>query len=417
VTRSLAEWLAFIEQQHPQPIALGLDRVREVWERMAIGLPHPVITVGGTNGKGSTCAMLESILGASGRRTGLYTSPHLVRYSERVRIAGTEASDDALCLGFNAVEQARDGVPLTYFEFGTLAALHVFSRADLEALILEVGLGGRLDAVNAVDADCAVLTSVGIDHVDYLGPDRESIGREKAGIFRPYRPVVIAEPDPPRSVLGAVGNKLLFGKDFGYQQQESQWTYWGPRGRRPGLAHPALRGQIQLRNASAALCALDALELPLAMQEVRRGLAEVTLAGRFQVLPGRPQVILDVAHNVEAARNLAENLAASGFAPETIAVCGMLRDKDVAGVLRTLAPRITRWHFASLPGARGASAADLAGHLQAATPMEKHDSVKSALASARERAGEGDKIVVFGSFLTVGEAMAWLQNKNKTSKR
>ena len=415
--RSLGEWLAFIEQQHPQPIALGLERVQQVLSRMQLQLPSPVITVGGTNGKGSTCAMLESILGASGRRAGLYTSPHLLRYSERVRIAGAEASEDALCLGFQAVEQARDGVPLTYFEFGTLAALHVFSRADLEALILEVGLGGRLDAVNIVDADCAVLTSVGIDHVDYLGPDRESIGREKAGIFRPYRPAVIAEPDPPRSVLGAVGNKLLFGKDFGFQRQENQWTYWGPRGKRPGLAHPALRGAIQLRNAAAVLCAFDALELPVAMQEVRRGIAEVTLPGRFQVLPGRPQVILDVAHNVEAARNLAENLAASGFAPETIAVCGMLRDKDISGVLRALAPRITRWHFASLPGPRGASAADLAEHLQAAAPVERHDSVTSALAAAQERAGEDDKILVFGSFLTVGEAMAWLQNKNKTSKR
>ena len=415
--RSLGEWLAFIEQQHPQPIALGLERVQQVLSRMQLQLPSPVITVGGTNGKGSTCAMLESILGASGRRAGLYTSPHLLRYSERVRIAGAEASEDALCLGFQAVEQARDGVPLTYFEFGTLAALHVFSRADLEALILEVGLGGRLDAVNIVDADCAVLTSVGIDHVDYLGPDRESIGREKAGIFRPYRPAVIAEPDPPRSVLGAVGNKLLLGKDFGFQRQENQWTYWGPRGKRPGLAHPALRGAIQLRNAAAVLCAFDALELPVAMQEVRRGIAEVTLPGRFQVLPGRPQVILDVAHNVEAARNLAENLAASGFAPETIAVCGMLRDKDISGVLRALAPRITRWHFASLPGPRGASAADLAEHLQAAAPVERHDSVTSALAAAQERAGEDDKILVFGSFLTVGEAMAWLQNKNKTSKR
>jgi len=417
VKRSLGEWLAFIEQQHPQPIALGLERVQQVLSRMQLQLPSPVITVGGTNGKGSTCAMLESILGASGRRAGLYTSPHLLRYSERVRIAGAEASEDALCLGFQAVEQARDGVPLTYFEFGTLAALHVFSRADLEALILEVGLGGRLDAVNIVDADCAVLTSVGIDHVDYLGPDRESIGREKAGIFRPYRPAVIAEPDPPRSVLGAVGNKLLLGKDFGFQRQENQWTYWGPRGKRPGLAHPALRGAIQLRNAAAVLCAFDALELPVAMQEVRRGIAEVTLPGRFQVLPGRPQVILDVAHNVEAARNLAENLAASGFAPETIAVCGMLRDKDISGVLRALAPRITRWHFASLPGPRAASAADLAEHLQAAAPVERHDSVTSALAAAQERAGEDDKILVFGSFLTVGEAMAWLQNKNKTSKR
>jgi dihydrofolate synthase/folylpolyglutamate synthase len=419
VKRTLADWLGFIEQQHPQSIALGLERVRQVWERMQVELPSPVFTVGGTNGKGSTCAMLESILNASGRRTGLYTSPHLVSYNERVRVAGAEASDDALCIGFEAVENAREGVPLTYFEYGTLGALHVFSRADLDALILEVGLGGRLDAVNVVDADCAILTSIDIDHVDYLGPDRESIGREKAGIFRPYRPAVIAEPHPPHSVLGAVGNKLRFGQDFGFEAQQGQWTYWGPRGKRPGLAHPALRGAIQLRNASAVLCALDALELPVAGQEIRRGLAEVTLAGRFQVMPGRPQVILDVAHNVEAAKVLAENLFVSGYAKETIGVCGMLRDKDVAGVLRALAPRVTRWHFASLSGPRAASADDLERALRsldASTPAEKFPAPAAALAAARERAGEDDKIVVFGSFLTVGEAMAWLNN-NKTSKR
>ena len=418
--RSLAEWLAFIERQHAQPIALGLERVIQVRERMKLGLPRPLITVGGTNGKGSTCAMLESILGAAGYRTGLYTSPHLVSYNERVRIAGAQAGDEALCEGFEAVELARGAVSLTYFEFGTLAAFHVFAASSLDAVILEVGLGGRLDAVNAVDADCAILTSVGIDHVDFLGADRESIGREKAGIFRPYRPAVVAEPDPPHSVLGAVGNKLFLGKDFGFERQEGQWAYWGPRGRRAGLAHPALRGAIQLRNAAAVLCALDALELPVAMQEIRKGLAEVTLPGRFQVLPGRPQVILDVAHNVEAARNLAENLAASGFAPETIAVCGMLRDKDLAGVLRTLAPRITRWHLASLAGPRAASAEDLERNLRTVEPRtqaEKFSSPTDALAAALERAEEGDKIVVFGSFLTVGEAMSWLKNNNKTSKR
>jgi dihydrofolate synthase/folylpolyglutamate synthase len=420
VKRSLAEWLAFIERQHAQPISLGLERVIRVRDRMKIDLPRPVITVGGTNGKGSTCAMLESILRAAGYRTGLYTSPHLVSYNERVRIAGAEAGDDALCEGFEAVELARGDVSLTYFEFGTLAALWAFQKSRIEAAILEVGLGGRLDAVNAVDADCAILTSVAIDHVDYLGADRESIGREKAGIFRPYRPAVIAEPDPPHSVRGAVGNKLFLGKDFGFERQEGQWAYWGPRGRRAGLAHPALRGAIQLRNAAAVLCALDALELPVAMQEVRRGLAEVTLAGRFQVLPGRPQVILDVAHNVEAAGNLADNLGASGFAPETIAVCGMLRDKDVAGVLRVLAPRVTRWHLASLPGPRAASAQDLERNLRAVEPRtqaEKFPSPAAALAAALERAEEGDKIVVFGSFLTVGEAMSWLKNNNKTSKR
>jgi dihydrofolate synthase / folylpolyglutamate synthase len=413
--KSLADWLAYIERQHPQAIAMGLDRVREVFTRLGPEIPFPVVTVGGTNGKGSTCAMVESILRVAGHRTGLYTSPHLVRYNERVRIAGAEAEDALLAEGFAAVESARRDVPLTYFEFGTLAALWVFRQQRIEAAILEVGLGGRLDAVNAVDADCAILTSVDIDHVDFLGPDRESIGREKAGIFRAGRPAVIADPAPPRAVLEAPGEKLRFGKDFGYTRHEGQWNYWGPRGQRAGLAHPALRGAIQLRNAAAALCALDTLPLPVAMQDVRRGLAEVTLPARFQVLPGRPQVILDVAHNVEAARTLAENLFVSNYSNETIAVCGMLRDKDIGGVLRELAPRITRWHFASLPGPRGASAEDLEKFLGRSD--EKHASPQGAFVSALGRAGEGDKIVVFGSFITVGEVMAWLKNNNKTSKR
>jgi dihydrofolate synthase/folylpolyglutamate synthase len=412
--KTLADWLAFIERQHPQAIALGLERVEEVFGRMNVRLQCPVVTVGGTNGKGSTCAMLESILRAGGYRTGLYTSPHLVRYNERVRVGGIELEDNPLCEAFAAVEEARRSVPLTYFEFGTLAAFWAFEQEKIEAAVLEVGLGGRLDAVNLIDADCAVLTSVGIDHVEYLGADRESIGREKAGIFRPGRPAVVADPDPPPSVLQAAGNKLFLGKHFGFTAEKTQWTYWGPRGQRAGLAHPALRGRVQLRNAAAALCALDTLELALAMQDVRRGLAEVVLPGRFQALPGRPQVILDVAHNVEAARMLAENLAVSGFAAETIAVCGMLRDKDIAGVLRELAPRVTRWHLASLPGPRGASAEELQQKLE--QPAAKYDSPKGAFAAALERAGEGDKIVVFGSFLTVGEVMAWLKN-NKTSKR
>jgi len=414
--KSLAEWLAFIERQHPKTIALGLERVAEVYRRMNVALAYPVLTVGGTNGKGSCCAMLEAMLHAGGYRTGLYTSPHLLRYNERVRIAGAQASDEALCASFEAVEAARGDIALTYFEYGTLAALWLFARERIEAAVLEVGLGGRLDAVNIVDADCAVLTSVGIDHVDYLGPDRESIGREKAGIFRAGRPAVVAEPVPPRSVLDAPGVHYLLGRDFGYAHEHSQWTYWGPAGKRGGLAHPALRGALQLRNAAAAMCALDCLheKLPLGVQDMRRGLAEVTLPARFQVLPGRPQVILDVAHNVQAAQALADNLGASGFAPETIAVCGMLRDKDIAGVLAALAPRVTHWHLASLSGPRAASANELAEHAQGevqrfATPAE-------AFAAALKRADANDKIVVFGSFLTVAEVMAWLKN-NKTSKR
>ena len=415
--KTLAEWLAYIERQHPKTIALGLERVSRVWKRMALAVQGPVVTVGGTNGKGSTCAMLEAMLRAGGYKTGLYTSPHLVAYNERVRIAGTQASDEALAESFAAVEAARGDVPLTYFEYGTLAALWLFSRLETEVMVLEVGLGGRLDAVNVLDADCAVLTSVGIDHVDYLGPDRESIGREKAGIFRDGRPAVVADPQPPQSVLAAPGRQLLLGRDFGYVDQQTQWAYWGPAGRRAGLAHPALRGAMQLRNASAAMCALDALRerLPLAAQDMRRGLAEVTLPGRFQVVPGRPQVILDVAHNPQAAGVLAENLSSSGFAPETIAVCGMLRDKDIGGVLRAVAPRVTRWHLASLPGPRGASADELSSHLND-FPPEKFASPAEAFAAALGRAGESDKIVVFGSFLTVGEVMGWLNN-NKTSKR
>src|SRR5438477_3238171 len=394
--RTLTEWLAFIERQHPKSIALGLERVAAVWRRMNVALGCPAITVAGTNGKGSVCALLESMLRAGGYRTGLYSSPHLERYNERVRIAGAEASDEALSAAFAAVEAARGEVELTYFEYGTLGARWLSARERIEAAVLEVGLGGRLDAVNIVDADCAVLASVGIDHVDYLGPDRESIGREKAGIFRAGRPAVIAEPQPPRTVLESPGAHYRLGRDFGYVDQQSQWTYWGPSGKRAGLAHPALRGAVQLRNAAAAMCALDCLRerLPLGMQEVRRGLAEVTLPARFQVLPGRPQIVLDVAHNPQAAQVLADNLGASAFAPETIAVCGMLRDKDIAGVLAALAPRITRWHLASLSGPRAASAEQLAQYV---TNAECFGSPAAALQAALGRASEDDKIVVFGS--------------------
>ena len=411
--RSLADWLEYIERQHPQPIALGLERVFEVLEKLQMKISCPVLTVGGTNGKGSTCAMLEAMLASAGYRTGLYTSPHLLRYNERVRIGGREADDGALCDAFAAVERARGSVPLTYFEFGTLAAFTLFASENVEALVLEVGLGGRLDAVNVLDADCAVLTSIGIDHREFLGDTREAIGREKAGIFRAGRPAVIADPLPPDSVLAEIQRvgavPVLIGRDFGYAKQGTQWSYWGPAGKRSGLAHPALRGSVQLRNASAAIAALDSLRerLPIAMKDVRRALAEVSLPGRFQVLPGRPQVVLDVAHNPEAATALVENLGDSGYAPETIAVFGMLKDKDIAGVVRAVAPRITRWHLASLPGARGAESSFLRKVLfeeRIQQPIFEHASVAEALAAARKEAAENDKIVVFGSFLTVAGA-------------
>lgn len=377
-----------------------------------------MVTVTGTNGKGSVCAMLEAMLRAGGYRVGLYTSPHLVRYNERVRLDGGEASDEQLCAAFAEVERARGATPLTYFEFGTLAATWLFARAGLDALVLEVGLGGRLDAVNAIDADCAVLTSIGIDHVEYLGSTRELIGREKAGIFRPGRPAVIADRSPPASVLehaASIGAQaLLIGRDFGYASENGQWRYWGHGGARSGLAHPALRGAVQLRNAAAALCALGTLRdrVPLGMQAVREGLARTTLPGRFQTLPGRPQVILDVAHNPEAARTLAANLGASGYAPQIIAVLGMMRDKDIPAVVHEAAPRITRWHLSSLPGPRGCASGELAATLRVAGvegAVSEYASPVDAFIAARERAQQDDKIVVFGSFVTVGNVMAYLE--------
>src|SRR5581483_6182821 len=298
--KDLSGWLEYIERIHPKTIEMGLERVREVRERLGSDTGAALFVVGGTNGKGSTCAMLEAIALAAGWRVGLYTSPHLLRYNERVRMGGREVEDERLCAAFDSVERARarsgGEVPLTYFEFGTLAAWEIFCAEALDVVILEVGLGGRLDAVNVFDADCAVLTSIGIDHVDYLGPTRESIGAEKAGIFRAGLPAIVADPQPPRSVLDAaarLGADLrLIGRDFGYSAERGQWLFWGREGRRAGLAYPALRGASQLANASAALAALETLRarLPVAAQDVRTGLARVELPGRFQVLPGRPTV-------------------------------------------------------------------------------------------------------------------------------
>ena len=416
--RSLAEWLDYIERIHPKSVQLGLERVAKVRDMLGRSSSAAFFTVAGTNGKGSTCAMLEAILIAAGYRVGLYTSPHLLRYNERVRLDGVPLSDARLCAAFETIERARGEITLTYFEFGTLAAWEIFAVEALDAVILEVGLGGRLDAVNAFETDCALLTSVDLDHTDYLGDTRERIGSEKAGIFRRGKPAVVADPDPPRSVLdhaGAVGADLwLIGRDFGYRKQGQQWMFWGRGVRRGGLAPPALRGDRQLANASAALAALDALRarLPVGMQDIRNGLAHVDLPARFQVLPGRPTVVLDVAHNPQAAAVLAENLAGMGFYPETYAVFGMLRDKDIVGVCRALKNRISAWFAADLSVPRGAGAQVLADALASASaggdvlcfrnPLE-------AYAAARKRANENDRIVVFGSFHTIAEVMQGIE--------
>jgi len=413
--RSLAGWLEYIDGIHPRAIQLGLDRVAKVAERMGRSIPAVLITVAGTNGKGSTCAMLEAILRAGGYRVGLYTSPHLLRYNERVRVNGVAVSDLELCAAFDAVEHARGDITLTYFEFGTLAAWEIFASRPLDVVVLEVGLGGRLDAVNIFDCDCGVLTGVDLDHTDYLGDTREAIGAEKAGIFRSARPAIVADPDPPRSVrrhAEAIGADLrLIGRDFGYRSEGRQWTYWGAGARRAGLAHPSLRGVRQLANASAALAALDSLRarIPVAMQDIRNGLAQIELAARFQVLPGRPTVVLDVAHNPQAANVLAENLGDMGFFPDTYAVFGMLRDKDIPGVCRALRGTVSAWFLADLPVPRGASAAMLADAVKgsgAEGPVLCYESPRGAYAAARKRANENDRIVVFGSFHTVADVAA-----------
>jgi len=412
--RPLAGWLEYIARQHPQPIALGLDRVREVGSRMRIAPTGPVITVGGTNGKGSCCAMLEAILLGAGYRVGCYTSPHLLRYNERVRIGGREAEDDTLCRAFERVESARSDSLLTYFEFGTLAALAAFADARIDVAILEVGLGGRLDAVNGVDADCALVTSIDLDHQEYLGATRAQIAFEKAGIFRSGRPAVCADPDPPPTLpehARAIGAELLVaGRDFGHAADAAQWRYWGPRGERHGLPHPALRGACQLANAAACITVLDSLRerLPVTAQDVRGGLLQAAIPGRFQVLPGRPQVILDVAHNPQAARALAANLAAMPKSERAIAVFSALRDKDIAGVAAAVKGLITHWHVADAEGPRGANARQLAAALARAgvsAPVTQHPDVAEAWRAACNSAAEDDKIIAFGSFLTVAAVM------------
>jgi len=419
---SLAGWLELLETRHRQPIQLGLERVEQVRRQLAADSGALVITVGGTNGKGSVCAMLESVLIAAGFSVGCYTSPHLLNYNERVRLNGQAVDDARLVSAFGRVEQARGEVPLTYFEQGTLAAWQVFCEQPLDVIVLEVGLGGRLDAVNVFDPDCAVVTSIALDHMDYLGDTREKIGFEKAGIFRAGRPAVCGDPQPPESLLAharSLGAELwVSGRDFGFGGDRQQWGYWryespGPAGallRRGGLAYPALRGANQLLNASAVLTVLECLRerIPVSMQAVRQGLMLAELPGRFQVLPGRPAVVLDVAHNPQAAGVLAENLSSMGFHPETHAVLGMLADKDAATVIARLAPRVDRWYLASLEGARGQTAETLLGQLRAAGVQAEarcFDSPAEAYRAARAAVSEDDRIVVFGSFHTVAEVL------------
>ncbi len=434
--RTLEDWLAHLEGLHPRGqagIELGLDRVRRVKDVLGQTQHCPVIIVGGTNGKGSTCAYLENIIDRAGYRVGCYTSPHLLAYNERVRVSGKPVGDDALCAAFARVEAARlqaGPVALTYFEFGTLAAWEVFATARVEAAILEVGLGGRLDAVNVYEPDVSVVTTVALDHVDWLGPDRESIGYEKAGIYRAGRPALCADPNPPQSLLAhaaAIGTDLrLIGRDFGFEraagegnESRLQWRWWcrsGDQLLRRTLAYPGLRGPTQLYNAAVALAALDALadKLPVTMQAIRPGLIETELPGRFQVVPGKPAIVLDVSHNPQAIKVLADNLSSMGFFDRTHAVVGMLNDKDIAGALQPLKDRVDIWHVAALGGPRGTSAATLAAIIadcRLGGEVICYESAQSAMQAAKGVAAESDRIVAFGSFYTVAGALAALPGR------
>lgn len=423
--RTLAEWLELQDSVHPRSIDLSLERVAKVAERLGVAAPaFRVITVGGTNGKGSVAAHAEALLSAVGTPVGLFTSPHLVRYNERIRVSGAEAGDAELIEAFERIEAARGATTLTFFEYNTLAALLVFAHRAVEVAVLEVGLGGRLDATNLVSADVAVVASVGLDHREYLGESLEAIGAEKAGIFRAGRPAVLGTADMPSSVFARIATlgarPLVAGRDFSWEVAGERWSYRGAGLSLEDLAPSALAGSIQYRNAATAITAVAALAAaaplagPLDRRAVNTALEGVRLAGRFEIVPGPVEWILDIAHNEPAARVLAAHMKERPLpgrpTGRTLAVAGVLADKDAAGIAAALAPVIDHWIVCALPGPRGGSAAALAErmHLRPGD-FTLVGSVKEGCAHARALARPGDRVVVFGSFYTVGPALEWLR--------
>jgi len=411
---TLQAWLDWQETLHPSAIDLGLERPGKVLQALGLDTPqYTVITVAGTNGKGSSVAMLESILRAAGYRVGCYTSPHLMHYNERIRIDAKPVDDARLCESFDRIDSARGDISLTYFEFGTLAAIDIFERAALDVAILEVGMGGRLDAVNLLDADVALITAIDVDHAAWLGDDREAIGYEKAGIFRHARPAVCSDPQPPRSLLQhaeRLGTPLYrLGEAFYYQNEGESWSWQGEAMRRDALPLPALRGPFQLQNGAGVLMVLALLaeRLPVAPQHLRQGLRSVSLPGRFQVIPGEVTTIFDVAHNPQSAAALAANLAAMPVIGKTHAVVAMLADKELGSVIQHMAAVVDHWYPAGLDVIRGADGATLVESLsqQGIAVDEPYADVAAALSAAKQRAEAGDRIVVFGSFYTVSQAM------------
>jgi dihydrofolate synthase / folylpolyglutamate synthase len=416
--RTLDEWLDYQQRIHALGVDLGLDRVNAVWQRMGTpALARRVITVGGTNGKGSTVAFLENMLAASGLRVGCYTSPHLMRYNERIRIAGIDADNAALVESFERIEIARGDIPITYFEFGTLAAFDLFSRADLDVAVLEVGLGGRLDAVNLVDADAVVITTVDLDHVEWLGPDRDSIGREKAGIARRDKPAIVGELEPPEGLLDtltSVGARVeRAGRHFTFERSTNRWRWQHRDGTALTLPDPELAAPVQYANASAAIAVLHALHAvnPGDLERVAAaGMHLPRAPARLQSLGGDPVLIVDVGHNPQAARALADWLDIQPGG-RVHAIYGALSDKDVGGVMTALGARIAHWHLAGLDRdtERGLPATVLAGVLHRVLPrasFDIHVDVQHALQAARTSARHGECILAFGSFFVASAVMA-----------
>lgn len=406
-TSPLATWLSYLENIHTKTIDLGLERVSAVAATLDILKPAPfVFTVAGTNGKGTTCRTLEAMLLAAGMRVGVYSSPHLVRYTERVRVQGEELPETRHTASFAAIEAARGETSLTYFEYGTLSALWLFKQSSLDVVILEVGLGGRLDATNIVDADVSVITSIALDHTDWLGPDRESIGREKAGIFRAGKPAVVGEPEMPDAVEAVAQEKdaylLRRGVRWDYEVTGESWRFHDASGALDNLPLP----QVPQPNAATALAALRASRLPVSETAVREGLRQAQLPGRFQILRTSPRVILDVAHNPHAAAYLAERLSRERQGGKILAVIGMLHDKDIAGTLACLESVVDSWYCAPLEGPRGASAAQLLEHLGKG---QGFGSVADAWRAARADASAADTVLVCGSFHTVAHVMEVLE--------
>ena len=410
--RSLGEWLEWQSTLHPSAIDLGLERCRRVRDAMGLDTSEvPRIVVAGTNGKGSCVAFLESMLTAAGLRAGAYTSPHLSRYNERVRIGAQAVSDAVLVEAFERVDAARGDVSLTFFEFGTLAAADIIERARVDVVLMEVGLGGRLDAVNAFEPSVSLITAIGVDHRAWLGDDRESVGREKAGIMRTAVPCVIGERSPPESVVDrarAIGAPCrILGSEYGFERETDRWRWWGLGRTVDSLPPPGLPGLHQVDNAAACLAALDALSprVDVSDDAVRNGIASARIAGRLQWLAAPARVLVDVAHNPLGAEALAAYLASFRPRPMRRAVCGVLGDKDAGAMLRALVPEIDVWYFASLPGSRGRDARELAGKLPCAVPGLAFDSVEAAFEAALEHRSGREEIVVFGSFVTVERAL------------